>query len=100
VRHDLRVPSDKRADISDEMPIKVPAKPDRGGSQQPGERRGVYGVIGLDALPGLDGSDTYNENKTAQMISTAVAELGLASKRSAYVLMLHPSGKHAFRWIG
>jgi hypothetical protein len=59
-----------------------------------------YGVIGLDALPGLDGSDRYNENETAQMISKAVAEFGLAFERAAYVLMLHPSGKHVFQRIG
>jgi hypothetical protein len=58
-----------------------------------------YGVIGMDALAWLDASLDHAENRTAQMISEAIAEFGIASKRSAYVLMLHPSGKHVFRWI-
>jgi len=58
-----------------------------------------YGVIGLDALPSLDAPLTYDDNPTAQMISKAVADFGLAFERSAYVLMLHPSGNHVFRRI-
>jgi len=52
-----------------------------------------YGVVGLDALGGLDASLEYAENMIAQVISKAVAEFGLTFERSAYVIMLHPGGK-------
>jgi hypothetical protein len=59
-----------------------------------------YGVVGLDAFADLDAALTYAENPTAQMISKAVSEFGLAAERSAYVLLLHPGGEHVFRRIG
>lgn len=56
-----------------------------------------YGIIGLDALSFVDREHDYGNNQTAQLISKAVSELDLVSKRSGYVLVLKPDGRHVLR---
>lgn len=56
-----------------------------------------YGIIGLEALRYIDREREYGKNQTAQLISTAVSEHNLISKRSGYVLMLKPDGRHVLR---
>jgi hypothetical protein len=56
-----------------------------------------YGIIGLEALPFVDGAPEYKDNKTAQMISKAVSEQNLAAQRTSFVLMLKPKGKHFYK---
>jgi hypothetical protein len=53
-----------------------------------------YGIIGLEAV---DPAKDYKNNKTAQMISTAISEHNLISNRSGFVLMLKADGKHFFK---
>jgi hypothetical protein len=56
-----------------------------------------YGIIGLEALRFIDSSSSYKKNKTVQMISKAISKHGLISKRTGFVLMLKPNGKHVFK---
>ena len=58
-----------------------------------------YGIIGLEALPFIDSSKTYKDNKTAQMISRAISRYNLKAKHSGFILMLHPNGRHVLRDI-
>ena len=55
-----------------------------------------YGVIGLDALPTVDTSPVWGRNLAVQMVVDAYREFGLASRLAAWVVMLHPVGKHRF----
>jgi hypothetical protein len=59
-----------------------------------------YGIIGLEALPFIDPAGEYKDNTTAQMISKAISEFGLISKRTGFVLMLKPNGRHVFKDLG
>jgi hypothetical protein len=55
-----------------------------------------FGVVGLDALAVVDAAETYSENTTALLISSAVTERHLISVRGGWVLMLVPNGEHVF----
>lgn len=59
-----------------------------------------YGIIGLEALPFIDPDKSCGRNPTAKMISEAVTEHDLASKRAGYVVMLMPDGRHEYRDLG
>ena len=59
-----------------------------------------YGIIGLEALSFVDPAPKYEQNKTAQMISSAYREFELHSERSGFVLMLRPDGNHLFKRLG
>ena len=54
------------------------------------------GIIGLDALPAIDTAESYAENTTVRLISAAITEHALVSRRGAWVLMLVPGGEHVF----
>lgn len=56
-----------------------------------------YGIIGLESLPFIDSAGEYADNSTAQMISKAISNFDLISKRTGFVLLLKPDGKHVFR---
>jgi len=56
-----------------------------------------YGIIGLEALPFIDPASTYRDNQTVQLISKAISSYRLISKRTGFILMLRPDGKHTFR---
>jgi len=58
-----------------------------------------YGILGLDALPHIDPSQSFATNTTAQLLSRAFLEHQLGFELS-FVLMLHPQGRHVFRRIG
>lgn len=58
-----------------------------------------YGIIGLEALPFIDSSQTYKDNKTAKMISKAISDFDLVSIKSGFLLLLRSNGKHVFKKI-
>lgn len=59
-----------------------------------------YGIIGLDALPVIDPTSEYKENRTAQLISKAILDFDLVSERCGFALMLKQDGHHVFRRLG
>jgi len=58
-----------------------------------------YGIIGLEALPFIDASQAYKDNKTAKMISKAISDFDLVSAKSGFMLLLNSKGKHKFKRI-
>ena len=57
-----------------------------------------FGIIGLDALAGdIYVGPTLPESATATLISTAFLDFDLGKERGAYLLLLHPAGRHVFR---
>jgi hypothetical protein len=55
------------------------------------------GIVSLDKLSFIDASPNYETNKTAQLISRAIKDYDLWSKRSGFILVLHDNGRHVLR---
>ncbi len=53
-----------------------------------------FGIIGLEAL-----GDAATAEVRAEVLSDAFRAFSLGDRRAAWVLVLHPRGAHAFRWI-
>lgn len=56
-----------------------------------------FGIVSLDALAFIDSDENPAKNKTVQLISKALIDFGLWSKRHGFLIELHDDGKHAYR---
>ncbi|MBI2377404.1 MAG: hypothetical protein HYV07_25610 [Deltaproteobacteria bacterium] len=56
-----------------------------------------YGIIGLENLSYIDPEPDPGKNQTAQLISKAIIDHGLWSKRSGFILMLENNGRHRYQ---
>ena len=55
------------------------------------------GIIDVSKLKFIDSTQDAFKNKTVQMISDAITEFSLWSKRHGFMLTLHENGKHVFK---
>lgn len=55
-----------------------------------------YGIIALENLSFIDPEPDPTKNKTAQIISKAIIDHGLWSKRHGFILILNENGGHQY----
>lgn len=53
-----------------------------------------YGIVSLKELPAIDFAASFQDNKTAKLISVALSRYGLWAKGAKYLLVLRQDGKH------
>jgi hypothetical protein len=56
-----------------------------------------FGILSLDGLSFIDSEPNPAKNKTVQLISKALIDFGLWSKRHGFLIELRDDGKHAYQ---